>query len=242
MSYFEDSVYPLAGGDGLGGGDYRWEYFKKVVKLEPIKDTWFQWDFGDFDGGNLAVALITFLYVDLLDTTGTLFAMAEFAGFTDENGDFEGQTAAFVVDGVATSVGACMGTSPVTTYIESAPGIEEGGRTGITAIVVAFYFLISIFFAPLLASVPPWATGPALIIVGAMMMRGLVKIDWMDYGQAIPAFATIVIMPLTYSIAYGIIAGLATYAAINGADYLIGMALPKKEAPAAAADAEAPKA
>lgn len=225
VSYFEDNVYPLAGGGGLKGGDYRFEYFKKVVKLEQIKDTWFQWDFGDMKGGDLGIALITFLYVDLLDTTGTLYAMAEFAGMLDKNGDFEGQTAAFVVDGVATSVGAMMGTSPVTTYIESAPGIEEGGRTGLTAVVTGLYFLVSIFFAPLLASVPPWATGPALIIVGAMMIRGVVKIDWMNYGDAIPAFATIIVMPLTYSIAYGIIAGFVSYYVINGIDALVGLAM-----------------
>ena len=100
-----------------------------------------------------------------------------------------------------------MGTSPVTTYIESAPGLAEGGKTGLTAIVVSFYFLLSVFFAPLLASVPPWATGPALIIVGAMMMRGVVEIDWDNHAEAIPAFVTIALMPLTYSIAYGIIGG-----------------------------------
>ena len=100
----------------------------------------------------------------------------------------------------------------------------QGGKTGLTAIVVSFYFLISVFFAPLLASVPPWATGPALIIVGAMMMRGVVEIDWEKHSEAIPAFVTIAIMPLTYSIAYGIIGGLFSWLVINVVDVLISVA------------------
>lgn len=165
--------------------------------------------------------------------------MAEFAGLLDKEGNFPGQMAAFIVDGAATSFGSFMGVSPVTTYIESAPGIEAGGRTGLTAIIVGLYFLISIFFAPLLASVPPWATGPALVIVGAMMMRGLTKIDWTNYGEAIPAFLTIVIMPLTYSIAYGIIAGIGSYIVIN-IDSLIAKVLGKKDpAPPVEAPAKA---
>eukprot|EP00617_Octactis_speculum_P016619 CAMPEP_0185745944 /NCGR_PEP_ID=MMETSP1174-20130828/4331_1 /TAXON_ID=35687 /ORGANISM="Dictyocha speculum, Strain CCMP1381" /LENGTH=549 /DNA_ID=CAMNT_0028420245 /DNA_START=24 /DNA_END=1673 /DNA_ORIENTATION=- len=223
VSYFDDDVYPLGGSfeyGGSAGGDYRWDYFKKVVHVETI-ETWFPFvGFGE-GGSALAIALITFLYVDLLDTTGTLYAMSKFAGLQDEEGNFEGQTQAFIVDGVATSIGACMGTSPVTTYIESAPGIEAGGRTGVTAIVVGCYFGISIFFAPILASIPPWATGPALILVGAMMMRGLVDIDWDDYGSAIPAFLTIILMPLTYSIAYGMIAGIGSWIIIYVSDVCI---------------------
>jgi len=221
VSYFSDTVYPIGGQDKVGAGEYRYAYFKQVAKLEPIDMAGGQMDF-NWNSGGLAVALFTFLYVDLLDTTGTLFAMAKFANLIDPvTQDFEGSTRAFMVDAISTSLGAVMGTSPVTTYIESAPGIEEGGRTGLTAVVVSFYFLLSIFFAPLLASVPPWATGPALITVGAMMMRGLVDIKWGNYGEAIPAFVTIALMPLTYSIAYGIIGGLFSYVVINGTDYLI---------------------
>eukprot|EP00951_Prasinocladus_malaysianus_P015248 scaffold116710_cov43-Prasinocladus_malaysianus.AAC.1 len=158
-----------------------------VVTVEPVNLVAGQMDFSGFLDGSLWSAVFTFLYVDLLDTTATLFAMAKFAGLMDAQGNFEGQRVAFVVDGFMTSIGATLGTSPVTTYIESAPGIEEGGRTGLTAITTGFWFFLSIFFAPILASVPPWATGPALIIVGAMMMKGIVAIDWKDYGQAIPA-------------------------------------------------------
>jgi len=222
VSYWSDDVYPLGGGDGLAGGEYRWAYFKQVVKIEEIKKAGAQMDF-DFSNGNIGIALFTFLYVDLLDTTGTLFAMAKFMDIIQPNGKFEGDQKAFMVDGFSTMIGAVLGTSPVTTFIESAPGIEEGGRTGLTAVWAGFLFFISLFFAPLLASVPPWATGPALIVVGAMMMRGLVNINWYNHGEAIPAFVCIALMPLTYSIAYGIIGGLFVYVVTNGFDHLIGL-------------------
>lgn len=218
---------PLGGSNeyaGPSGGAYRYEYFKKIVKLEPIDMTWFKFDFSTLaeDKTDLLVALVAFLYVGLLDTKSTLFSMAEFAGMADPTtNDFEGSTAGFLVDGLATSIGACMGTSPITTYIESAPGIEVGGRAGVTAIVVGLWFLVSCFFAPISASIPPWATGPALILVGAMMMRSLTKIDWNNYGAAIPAFLTICLMPLTYSIAYGLIGGIVSWVIINGADRLL---------------------
>lgn len=218
VSFFEDDVYPIGGGAGLSGGEYRWEYFKQIVKVEGMGLTAFQLEFDGLWSGELWLALFTFLYVDLLDTTGTFFAVADFAGFVNKDGDFEGQKAGFIADGVATTVGALLGTSPVTTYIESASGIEEGGRTGLTAIVVGFLFTCSIFFAPLLASVPPWASGPALIIVGAMMMKGLVNVDWKDYNAAIPAFLTVAVMPLTYSIAYGLIAGIGSWIVLWACD------------------------
>ena len=173
VSYWDDNVEPLGGGAGKGGGEYRFDYFKKVVKVEPMDMTAGKFDF-DWAGGKIVEALFIFFFVDFMDTTGTLFSMASFAKLIDPvTKDFEGSTQAFMVDGLATSFGAVLGTSPVTTYIESAPGIAEGGKTGLTALVVGFYFLLSIFFAPLLASVPPWATGPALIAVGAMMMKVL---------------------------------------------------------------------
>jgi len=108
-------------------------------------------------------------------------------------------------------MGGIFGTSPVTTYIESAPGVLEGGRTGLTAVVVSFWFFVSIFFAPILASIPPWCTGFALILVGATMMRGVVKINWEDPQEALPAFMTIVTMPFTYSIWLGLVLGLLTW-------------------------------
>eukprot|EP00879_Flechtneria_rotunda_P021106 GHRR01022235.1.p1 GENE.GHRR01022235.1~~GHRR01022235.1.p1 ORF type:complete len:199 (+),score=36.61 GHRR01022235.1:292-888(+) len=129
----------------------------------------------------------------------------------DKDKSFPRQLFAFCVDGVAIVIGSLLGCAPLTVYIESASGIREGGRTGITAIVAAFGFFISLFFTPLIASIPPYATGPALILVGAMMMENLVDIDWGEVRQAVPAFITVVTMPLTYSIAYGVIAGVCSY-------------------------------
>lgn len=115
---------------------------------------------------------MTFLYVDILDTTGTLYSMARFAGLRDmETGDFEHSTWAYCVDAFAISLGALMGTPPVTVFIESATGISEGGQTGLTAVMTGFMFLVCVFFAPIFASIPPWATGGSLVIVGALMAR-----------------------------------------------------------------------
>eukprot|EP00884_Botryococcus_braunii_P023611 jgi/Botrbrau1/9934/Bobra.0012s0031.1 len=169
---------------------------------------------------------MTFLYIDFLDTTGALISMTHFInqyvpGFLDHQRRFPRQTVAYTVDGFATMAGACMGTSPVAVFIESASGIREGGRTGITAIVVGFYFLISLFFTPILASVPPYAIGPALVTVGALMMMNVVRIKWDMASEALPAFLTIVIMPLTNSIAYGVIAGIVGFIFINGLNFII---------------------
>ena len=164
----------------------------------------FLFDDVDFSGSDVWVALLTMLYVDILDTTGTLYSMADFAGLVDERGDFPRSTWAFTADAIGTILGSWMGTPDTTCYIESAAGIHAGGRTGITAIVVGLLFFVSLFFNPIFASIPPWATGPALVIVGALMMESVVKIKWDDMRQAMPAFVSIIIMPFTYSIAYGI--------------------------------------
>merc|ERR1712139_46376 len=137
--------------------------------------------------------------------------MADMAGFTNEKGEFEGIYAAYLVDGFATSMGSLFGTSPVTTYIESAPGIMEGGKTGLTAVVVALWFFLSMFFAPILASIPAWCTGSALIITGALMMRQVSDVNWKNEQEAIPAFMTIVLMPFGYSIFLGLFGGIVTW-------------------------------
>jgi len=167
------------------------------------------------------VALITFLYVDIMDTTGTLYSMAKFGGYMYKNGDFDGSTAAFLCDATSISIGACFGLPPVTAFIESGAGITEGGRTGLTSVTTAILFFISLFFSPIFASFPPWATGPALIVVGSMMVKSVRSINWDYTGDAIPAFLTIAMMPLSYSIAYGLIAGVGSYAAINGTVYIL---------------------
>ena len=138
-------------------------------------------------------------------------ALTSSLGFVNEEGDFPKSRWAFASDALATMFGSLLGLSPVTSFIESGAGVEAGSRTGLTAVFCAFYFLLSIFFAPLIASIPPWATGGALIIVGALMSRSLADIKWHDITHAVTAFVTIMLMPLTYSIAYGLIGGIVSY-------------------------------
>lgn len=210
-------------------GDMRFDYFTKIVSVEPMNLITAQFS---SDLKAAGVALITFFFIDFLDTTGTMLAVVAPIGISDEKGDFPKSRQAFAVDALATMFGSIFGLSPVTSYIESAAGVEAGGRTGLTAIVCAFYFLISIFFAPILSSVPAWATGGALIIVGAFMCRNLVKIQWDKIDHALTAFITIMIMPLTYSIAYGLIGGLMVWYFMQGTFYLFsfaGIAMPYEE-------------
>ncbi|KAK3444848.1 hypothetical protein EUGRSUZ_A00710 [Eucalyptus grandis] len=192
-------------------GKLHYQYFRQVMDVHSIKATAGALSFKDIDKASFWEALVTFLCVDILDTTGTLYSMAKFAGFTDANGDFKGQYFAFTSEASSIIVGSLLGTSPVTTFIESATGIKEGGRTGLMAITVAGYFFLAFFFTPLLASIPVWAVGPPLILVGVLMMTSVVEIEWEDMRQAIPEFVTIILMPLTYSIAYGMIGGIGMY-------------------------------
>ena len=129
-----------------------------------------------------------------------------------------------MVDSISISIGALLGTPPVTAFIESGAGISEGGKTGLTAMTTGLCFFISIFFAPIFASIPPWATGCVLVLVGAMMVRSVVEINWAYLGDAIPAFVTIAIMPFSYSIADGLIAGVCTYIVLNTTVWLIAKA------------------
>ncbi|KAG1446668.1 hypothetical protein G6F55_011441 [Rhizopus delemar] len=201
-------------------GNQMFDYFKKVATIHDLKNVMGQFDF-DMTSKEIWIALITFLYVDILDTTGTMYSMARYGGFTDTAGDFEHSTWAFMADACCVSIGSCFGTSSCTAFVESGAGIAEGGRTGITAITVAFGFFISIFFSPIFASFPPWSTGPALILVGSMMTSSVRNINWDYPGDAIPAFITITVMPFTYSIAYGVIGGICAYIALNGLVYII---------------------
>lgn len=198
-------------------GDDSFNYFKKVVDFHPIGRILVvqNWNISQYSG-QFVRAMITFLYVDILDCTGTLYSMARFANLIDEQTqDFEGSAVAYLVDSVGISIGALFGTSPVTAFIESGAGISEGGKTGITAMSTGICFFISIFFAPIFASIPPWATGCVLILVGSMMVRAVTEINWRYMGDAIPAFLTIAVMPFTYSIADGLIAGICSYIVIN---------------------------
>ncbi|OCT53885.1 putative xanthine/uracil permease [Cladophialophora carrionii] len=189
-------------------GNDRFDFFKKVVHFHPIQHTLAaqDWDVAGA-GPKFALALFTFLYVDILDCTGTLYSMARFSGVVDEKtGAFPRSTLAYCTDAVSISIGSLMGTSPVTAFIESGAGIAEGGRTGLTAMTTGVCFFIAIFFSPIFASIPPWATGCTLVLVGWMMARSIVDINWKYAGDALPAFVTLIFMPFSYSIAYGLIA------------------------------------
>lgn len=193
-------------------GDAKFDYFSQVVSIEPLDKLWAQYS-GDLSGAG--VALVTFFFIDFLDTTGTMLAVVRPLGISDEKGDFPKSRQAFAVDAIATMFGSLFGLSPITSYIESAAGVEAGGKTGLTALTCGFYFFISIFFAPILSSVPAWATGGALVIVGALMCRDLGQIKWTKIDDGLSAFVTIMLMPLTYSIAYGLIGGLLVWCCCN---------------------------
>lgn len=207
-------------------GNDNFDFFKKVVSFHSIKNTLNvqEWTIGEY-GGQFGLALITFLYVDILDCTGTLYSMARYASLIDERTqDFEGSSIAYMVDSISISIGALFGTPPVTAFVESGAGIGEGGKTGLTAMCTGICFFISIFFAPIFASIPPWATGCVLILVGSMMVAAVVEINWKYMGDSIPAFVTIALMPFTYSIADGLIGGICMYILINTLVWLVELA------------------
>jgi len=165
---------------------------------------------GAWNEGILTIVFV-FLFVDLFDTTGTLVGVSQQAGLLDENGDLPRADKALLADSVGTMAGSMMGTPTVTTYVESASGVAQGGRTGLTGVVVSICFILSIFFTPLIQIIPAAATAPALIIVGSLMLKNIVKIPWDDIAEALPAFVTIIAMPFTYSIATGISLGFILY-------------------------------
>jgi len=155
--------------------------------------------------------LLSFLFVDMFDTAGTLVGVSQQAGYLDENGDLPKASRALLADAIGTTGGALFGTSTVTTYVESASGVAEGGRTGLTGIVVSILFFLSLFLRPLIGIVPGAATSPALIVVGTMMMTNITKLDWDDFTEILPAFVAMIAMPLTYSISNGIALGFIVY-------------------------------
>nr|GMD36287.1 adenine/guanine permease AZG2 [Ipomoea batatas] len=201
-------------------GDTKYKYFKRVVDFHKIESTAGAISFTHFTSSRVWVALVTLLYLEVLATTGTLYTMAEIGGFINDKGGFEGEYTAYMVDAASTVVASALGTSPVAVYIESSAGIREGGRTGLTGIVIGLYFALSLFFTPLLASVPPWAIGPSLVMVGVFMMKVVKDINWENTKEAVPAFVTIILMPLTYSIAYGIVGGIGMYIALSLYDWI----------------------
>jgi len=166
-------------------------------------------------GLSLLEIVLVFLLVDLFDNVGTLVAVTKRAGLTAPDGSIPRLNRILIVDSLAMMAGATAGTSPVTSYIESAAGVTAGGRTGLTSVVVGILFLCTLFFAPLVRAIPTAATAPALILVGGMMMGALVEVDWVDPLEAIPAFLTVIMIPLSYSIANGLAFGIVSHAALK---------------------------
>ncbi|MEM9841033.1 MAG: NCS2 family permease [Pseudomonadota bacterium] len=187
-----------------------------IVSLPPsVAPTLFALDWTQVFEIGLVIIVISFLFVDLFDTAGTLVAVAHKAGLLDEKGHVVGLRKALLADSTATMVGAVVGTSSATSYVESIAGVKAGGRTGLTALVVAGLFLCALFFAPLAGAIQTYATGPALVFVGCVMVGGLASVDWEDMTAFVPAVITAVAMPLTYSIATGIGLGFVAYAALK---------------------------
>ncbi|MEO0549046.1 MAG: NCS2 family permease [Pseudomonadota bacterium] len=187
-----------------------------IVSLPPsVEPTLFALDWSQVFELGLVVIVISFLFVDVFDTAGTLVAVAHRAGLLDSKGHIIGLRRALLADSTATMVGAVVGTSSATSYVESIAGVKAGGRTGLTAITVAALFLVALFFAPLAGAIQSYATGPALVFVGCVMVGGLASVDWDDMTAFVPAVITAVAMPLTYSIATGIGLGFITYAALK---------------------------
>lgn len=175
----------------------------------------FQLDLKSAFNFSMIGVIISFLFVDIFDTAGTLIGVSQQAGYLEEDGSLPKADKALLADAIATAGGALFGTSTVTTYVESSAGVAEGGRTGLTGIVVAILFFLSLFFQPLVAIVPGAATAPALIIVGVMMLANIRYIKWDDFTEVLPAFVTMIAMPLTYSISNGIALGFITYPIIK---------------------------
>ena len=174
--------------------------------IEPI---FFQFQWEHIFTKEMVIVVFTFLFVDMFDTIGTL------VGVTTKAGKIPHLKQAFLVDAIGTTAGAMLGTSTITTFVESASGVGEGGRSGLTSFVTAVCFLLSLFLAPFFLAVPGAATAPVLILVGLMMMSSVKKVDFMDYSEAIPAFICIIFMPLAYSISDGIVLGMISYVLIN---------------------------
>ena len=192
-----------------------------VHGVSQVKDVMFKFDFaGLFDDGMKAIlplvtAIVSFVIVDMFDTVGTLVGTAGNAGMLDKDGNLPGGDKAIIADAVATCAGSCVGTSTVTTYVESSAGISEGARTGFSSLLVGILFLLAIIIAPVAGIIPGAATAPALIIVGVLMMKSAAKVAWDDMEIAIPAFLTIAMMPFAYSISDGIGFGFISYTIIK---------------------------
>ena len=188
----------------------------KVFSIPPSVDPIFlKFEWSHVFTKDMAVIVFTFLFVDLFDCIGTVIGVANRANMVKADGKIPRLKEIFMVDSLSTAAGAAMGTSTVAVYVESAAGVNEGGRSGLTSMVTGACFLLALFFAPLFLAIPLAATTPVLVLVGLMMMGSVLKIDFSDYSESIPAFVCVLLMPLTYSISEGVVLGHMCYVVIN---------------------------
>ena len=190
--------------------------FNGVMSTPPsIEPIFCKFEWSQILSWDMVAIVFTFLFIDMFDTIGTVVGVSVKSGMVDKDGNVDGINKVLMADAVATVAGAVFGTSTTTTYIESASGVSEGGRTGLTSFTIAVCFAIALMFSPLFLAIPGAATGPVLFIVGVMMASPVKDIDWSDYSEAIPAFVTMLLMPLAYSISDGIMLGMITYTVLN---------------------------
>lgn len=190
--------------------------FNGIVSApHSVSDIFCQFQWENIFTLDMLVIVFTFMFIDMFDTIGTLIGVCTKANMIDKDGKIPRVKEAFMADALATTVGACLGTSTTTTYVESASGVAQGGRSGLTAFAVAVCFIISLFFSPLFLAIPAAATAPVLIIVGLFMMSPIKNIPFDEYTESIPAFITIIMMPFVYSISDGILMGMISYVLLN---------------------------
>ena len=189
--------------------------FANGIAIPSLAPTFMQLDFSAIFTFNFVTIMLSLMFVDLFDTLGTLIGVASKANMLDKNGRLPKIEGALLADAIATTGGALLGTSTVTTFVESSAGVAAGGRTGLTSITVAVLFFLSLFFAPIFLAIPAFATAPALVIVGFLMVSSLLNVDFNDMTEAIPAFIAAVAMPFMYSISEGIAMGVISYVVIN---------------------------
>ena len=182
-----------------------------ISKPDSVAPIFCQFQWSQLLSWDMLAVVFTFLFIDMFDTMGTVIGVSQKAGFVDENGHVDKIERVFMADAIGTVAGACLGTSTTTTYVASSAGVGAGGRTGLTAFTVACCFALALLFSPVFLAIPGAATAPALIIVGMFMMQPVTKVDWTNYRESIPAFLTMILMPLCYSISDGILIGCISY-------------------------------
>lgn len=191
-------------------------HFERLLNVPPgIEPIFMKMQWENIMSIDMAACVATLLFMDIFDTMGTLIGVGQRVGLVNEKGDMPGMNKAFMADSIGTTAGAMLGTTTVSTFIESAAGVNAGGRSGLTAMVTALCFLLALFFAPLFVAIPKAATAPAMFIVGMMMMGDVVKLDFRNYSVAVPCFVCIVFMPFAYSISDGILLGVITWVAVS---------------------------